>query len=46
MLLQKPTKKVIQETLQIDNNEIKSENSVTLLGFTIDNRLPFDDHIS
>ena len=46
MLLQKSTKKVIQETLQIDNNEIKSENSVTLLGITIDNRLSFDDHIS
>ena len=46
MLLEKSTKKVIQEKLQIDNNEIKSENSVTLLGFTIDNRLSFDDHNS
>ena len=46
MLLQKSTKKVIQEKLQIDNNEIESENSVTLLGITIDNRLSFDDHIS
>ena len=46
MLLQKSTKKVIQEKLQIDNNEIESENSVTLLGIPIDNRLSFDDHIS
>ena len=46
MLLQKSTKKVIQEKLQIDNNEIESDNSVTLLGITIDNRLSFDDHIS
>ena len=46
MLLEKSTKKVIQEKLQIDNNKIKSENSVTLLGFTIDNRLSFDDHNS
>ena len=41
MLLQKSTKKLIQEKLQIDSNEIKSKNSVT-----IDNRLSFDDHIS
>ena len=46
MLLQKYTKKVIQEKLQIDNNEIKSENLVALLGITIDNWLSFDDHIS
>ena len=46
ILLQKSTKKVIQEKLQIDNNEIESDNSVTLLGITIDNRLSFDDHIS
>ena len=46
MLLQKSTKKLIQEKLQIDSNEIKSKNSVTLLGITIDNRLSFDDHIS
>ena len=46
MLLQKSTKKVIQEKLQIDNNETKSENLVTLLGITIGNRLSFDDHIS
>ena len=39
MLLQKSSKKVIEEKLQIDNNEIKSENSVTLLGITIDNPL-------
>ena len=45
-LLQRSTKKVIQEKLQIDNNEIESENSVTLLGITIDNRLSFDDYIS
>ena len=32
--------------LQIDNNEIESENSMTLLGITIDNRFSFDDHIS
>ena len=41
MLLQKSIKKLIQEKLQIDSNEIKSKNSVT-----IDNRLSFDDHIS
>ena len=46
MLLQKFTKKLIQEKLQTDNNEIESENSVTLLGITIDNRLSLDDHIS
>ena len=46
MLLQKSTKKVIQEKLQIRSNEFKSENSVTLLGVTIDNRLSFDYHIS
>ena len=46
MILQKSTKKVIQEKLQIDNNEIESENSVTLLVITIDNRLSFDVHIS
>ena len=46
MLLQKSAKKVIQEKLQINNNEIESENSVTPLGITIDNRLSFDDHIS
>ena len=39
MLLKISTKKVIQEKLQIDNNEIKYENSVTLVGITIDNRL-------
>ena len=37
---------LLQEKLQIDSNEIKSKNSVTLLGITIDNRLSFDDHIS
>ena len=46
ILLQKSAEKVIQEKLQIDNNKIKYENSVTLLGITIDNRLSFDDHIS
>ena len=46
MLLQKSAKKVIQEKLQIDNNEIESENLVTLLGITIVNRLSFHDHIS
>ena len=46
MFLQKSTKKVIQEKLQIGNNEIESENSVALLGITTDNRLSFDDHIA
>ena len=46
ILLQKSTKKVIQEKLQIRSNEFKSKNSVTLLGVTIDNRLSFDYHIS
>ena len=46
MFLQKSAKKVIQEKLQIDNKEIESENSVTLLAITIDNHLSFDDHIS
>ena len=36
MFLQKSAKKVIQEKLQIDNKEIESENSVTLLAVTID----------
>ena len=35
MLLEISTKKVIQEKLQIDNNEIKSENSVTLVGILL-----------
>ena len=38
MLLQKSAKEVIQEKLQIDNSEIKSENSVTVFGITIDNQ--------
>ena len=46
MLLLKSTKKVIQEKLQIDKNEIESANSLTLLCITIGNRLSFDDHIS
>ena len=46
MLLQKSTKNVIWEKLQIDNKEIESENSVALLGITIDNQLSFNDHIS
>ena len=46
MLLQKCAKKVIQEKLELDNNENKSENSVTALCIVIDNRLSFDDHIS
>ena len=45
-LLRKSKKKVIQEKLEIDNNEIESENSVTLSGITIDKQLSFDDHIS
>ena len=39
MPLKKSPKKVIQEKLQINNNEIESGNSVTLLGITIDCRL-------
>ena len=46
ILLQKSTKKVIQEKLQIPSNEFKSENSVTLLGITIDNWLSIDYDIS
>ena len=46
MLQQKSTKKVIQGKLQIDNNEIESENSVTLFGITIGNLLSCDVHIS
>ena len=46
MLLQKSTKKVIQEKPQIDNNQTESENLVTPLGITIKNRLSFGDHIS
>ena len=36
MPLKKSPKKVIQKKLKIDNNEIESENSVTLLGITIE----------
>ena len=46
ILLQKSPEKVIQKKLQIDSNEIESENLVTRLGITIDNRLSFDEHIS
>ena len=46
MRLEQFTKQVIHEKFQIDSNEIDSENSMTLLGITIDNRLSFDDHIS
>ena len=42
ILLQKYAKKVIQEKLQIDNNEIESENLATLLGIAIDDRVPLD----
>ena len=45
MLLQQSTRKVIQEKLQIDNNEIECENSLTFLGINIENRLSLDDHI-
>ena len=45
MRLEQFTKQVIHEKFQIDSNEIDSENSMTLLGITIDNRLSFDDHI-
>ena len=44
MLLQNSTKQLIQGKL--NSNETESENLVTLLGVTIDNRLSFDDHIS
>ena len=46
MRLEQFTKQVIHEKFQIDSNEIDSENLMTLLGITIDNRLSFDDHIS
>ena len=46
MLLQNSTKQLIQGKLKIDSNETESENLVTLIGVTIDNRLSFDDHIS
>ena len=46
LMLQKSTKKLVQEKLQIVYNEMKSENSVTLLGIAIDNRLSSNDHIS
>ena len=46
MLLQKFPKKLIQKKLQIDNNEIESENYVTLLGITTGKRLLFYDRIS
>ena len=46
MLLQKSTKEVIPEKLQIVCYEIESENLVTLLDITIDNWLSFDDYIS
>ena len=46
MLLQISTKQIIQEQLQIDSNEIKSENSMTLQVITIDSWLSFDDHVS
>ena len=32
--------------LQIDNHEIGSENSVTLLGIEIDNKLIFEKHVT
>ena len=46
MLPRKSTKKLIQEKPQINSNETEYENSVTLLGISIDNRLSFDYHIS
>ena len=46
ILPRKSTKKLIQEKPQINSNETEYENSVTLLGITIDNRLSFDNHIS
>ena len=46
ILLQKSPEKVIQKKLQIDSNEIESENLGARLGITIDNRLSFDEHIS
>ena len=46
MLPRKSTKKLIQEKPQINSNETEHENSVTLLGITINNRLSFDNHVS
>ena len=46
MLPRKSTKKLIQEKPQINSNETEYENSVTLLGITINNRLSFDNHVS
>ena len=46
MLLQEPTKQIIQEKLQIDSNGVKSENLVALIATTPDNRLLFDVNIS
>ena len=35
-----------QYTLNIDGNQVTSENSVKLLGINIDNKLSFDEHVS
>ena len=44
MILGKSTRQSI--TLNINNRKIRESLSVVLLGFTIDNRLTFKDHIS
>ena len=35
-----------QYTLNIDGNQVSSEKSVKLLGINIDNKLPFDEHVT
>ena len=35
-----------QYFLNIDGNQVTSEKSVKLLGINIDNKLPFDGHVS
>ena len=35
-----------QYTLNIDDNQVTSKKSVTLLGINNDNRLSFDEHVS
>ena len=46
MLLHKSSTQNSVQKLELANNEIESENMVTLLGVTIDNKLTFDEHIS
>ena len=35
-----------QYTLNINSNQVTTKKSVKLLGFNIDNKLPFDKHVS